>query len=230
MKSTPAPLIVDLSDEIRGIANLTLSNKNFEMIEQTRKQFLSRIGCRIILLPSGSALSKPLWEPPASLIYGKLLYGGVTRYRRLISSNSHAAPRKAGERLAIKTSANENIQGWIQYGGTERVYEALDMGAAAVLEIALLQRGQALPNFVSLDGDMVVSNVCWKPAKMFDYVKESSDEKEIEDNLEFVKGYTPISQSGKERNHAFEKDFRSRVGDRLASTWTSATKLRELGW
>jgi vesicle-fusing ATPase len=211
MKSAPTPLVVDLSAELRLIANSTISDKNFELIEQTRLTFLSRLGCRLILLPSGSTLTEPLIEPPASLIYGKLLYGGVTRYRRLASSNSNRPPRNAGERTDVKVSANDNIPPWLQYGGPERMYRAVDMGAAAVLEIVLLPRGQSLPNLMSSSGDMVVANVVWKPQQMFDYVREKTDEPGV-DEIDFVSGYTPISLSGKERNIAFESDFRSSVG------------------
>lgn len=83
MKSTPTPMIIDLSPELRMIANTTMSDADFDMIQQSRMQFLSRMGAKLILFPSGVALSHPLREPPASLVYGKLLFGGVTRYRRL---------------------------------------------------------------------------------------------------------------------------------------------------
>jgi vesicle-fusing ATPase len=239
MKSAPTPLIVDLSEDLRTVANMTLTDKDMEMIEipSSRRgdEFLSRLACRLILLPSGASLQRPLREPPASIIYGKLLYGGVTRFRLLTtttsSSNSNSKrqrpPRKAGERTDIKSTANDNVPAWIQYGGTERMYEALDMGAAAVFEISLLQRGGAgsgqqqaafLGNnnkHMGYDhGDMVVKNIVWKPHQMFDYVREKNENEDggATDNLEYVSGYTPISQSGKERNQAFESDFRSSVG------------------
>ena len=212
MKSAPTPLIVDLSEDLRTVANMTLTDKDMEMIETSREEFLSRLGCRLILLPSGASLQSPLREPPASIIYGKLLYGGVTRFRLLTSSQSKRPPRKAGERTDVKSAANDNVPAWIQYGGTERMYEALDMGAAAVFEIFLLQRGQTWGSQMSYDGDMVVKNIVWKPKQMLDYVREKSDEDGATDNLEYVSGYTPISQYGKERNQAFESDFRSSVG------------------
>ena len=212
MKSAPTPLIVDLSEDLRTVANMTLTDKDTEMIETSREEFLSRLGCRLILLPSGASLQSPLREPPASIIYGKLLYGGVTRLRLLSSSQSKRPPRKAGERTDVKSAVNDNIPAWIQYGGTERMYEALDMGAAAVFEIFLLQRGQAWGSQMSYDGDMVVKNIVWKPKQMLDYVREKSDEDGATDNLDYVSGYTPISQYGKERNQAFESDFRTSVG------------------
>mmetsp|Transcript_23569 Transcript_23569/g.26459 ORF Transcript_23569/g.26459 Transcript_23569/m.26459 type:complete len:262 (+) Transcript_23569:48-833(+) len=78
MKSSPTPMIIDLSPEFR---NVSISDANLDLIEQSRAQFSSRMSARLILLPSGSSLSRSLREPPDSLLYGKLLYGGVTRYR-----------------------------------------------------------------------------------------------------------------------------------------------------
>jgi hypothetical protein len=75
MKSSVTPMIIDLSPEFRASANASMTNgANLE------HSFFSRMGARLILLPSGSSLSRSLKEPPDSLIYGKLLYGGVTRY------------------------------------------------------------------------------------------------------------------------------------------------------
>lgn len=226
MKSAPTPLLVDLSEDLRTIANITLTEKDMEMMDTSREEFLSRLACRLILLPSGASLQSPLYEPPASMTYGKLLYGGVTRFRLLTSSTTITStsqssnkrrrpPRKAGERTTVKVSANDNVPAWIQYGGTERMYEALDMGAAAVFEISLLQRGQALLGSRQrrYDGDMLVKNIVWKPKQMLDYVHdEKSDEDEATDHWNHGSGYTPISQFGKERNQAFESDFRSAVG------------------
>jgi vesicle-fusing ATPase len=216
MKSSPTPLIIDLSDELRALANATISDENFDLIQLGRETFLSRLGCRIVLLPSGAALSSPLREPPATLIYGKLLYGGITRYRTLISSNSRRPPRKAGERTDIMGSAaiRDNIPAWIQYGGTERMYEAVDMGPAAVLEVMLLQRGQTMPDRINFD-DMMVQNFLWKPQDIFGIIEDTNGNPDATsdiDQIDFVTGYTPMSQSGKNRNDAFESDFKESVG------------------
>lgn len=216
MKSTPTPMILDLSPELRSIANATISDANFDLIKQSRTEFLSRMGAKLILLPSGSSLSRPLREHPSSLIYGKLLFGGVTRYRRLNSSNSRRPPRRTGERTATKVSASDNIPAWIQYGGTDRIYEALDIGSAAVLEITLAPRGQTLAiNEVTNFGDMVVQNCVWKPQEIFGLVPEEKDTNgnvEGNDSIDNVSGYTPISQAGKDRNDAFQADFEADVG------------------
>ena len=227
MKSTPSPLIVDLSGHLRMIANQTVTNKDMERIELDRQEFLSRLKCRLILLPSGTALSSPLSEPSASIIYGKLLYGGVTRYRKLVNSNgpSGRQARKAGERTDYKTTVSDNIPAWIQYGGAERMYESVDMGPAGVFEVILLPRGvpqspqQDSQQFLrdqalgDLEDDMVVKNILWKPQNVFGIVeaKNSNTTKSMETDS-FLGSYTPISQSGKGRNDAFQVDFTSQVG------------------
>lgn len=214
MKSTPTPLIVDFSTNLRKIANITLTDADFERIELPRKEFMPRLGCRLILLPSGTPLSSALWEPPASIIYGKLLYGGVTRYRRLVNSNGHREPRKAGERTDIKTGPLDNIvPAWIQYGGADRMYESVDMGPAAVLEVILLPRGQALAD-KSHGEDMVVQNIVWKPQQMLTWAESAGENNTTTDfqELDIVTGYSPISQSGKARNDAFQADFTNQVG------------------
>ena len=223
MKSAPTPVIVDLSEDLRKVANTTISDVNMDLIDLNREEFLERLGCRLIVFPSGSSLSAPLLEPPASMIYGKLLYGGITRSRILVSSNSKRPPRKAGERTDIKVTAMDNIPAWIQYGGTERMYEAVDMGPAAILEVivlpkAVIARGATLSDLGSNSGDgddMVIQNFAWRPQQIFDIIEDYSNttsNKDSLDSIDFVTGYTPISQSGKDRNDAFESDFKALVG------------------
>lgn len=223
MKSSPTPLIVDFCQQIRDVANTTVSDDSLELIDMAREDFLSRLGCRLILFPSGSSLSAPLAEPPASMIYGKLLYGGITRSRILTASNGRRPPRRAGERTDVKVTPSDNIPCWIQYGGTERMYEAVDMGPAAILEVialpkAVIARGATLTDMITsgaVGDDMVVQNFAWKPQEIFDMVLDD-DTKDTSNNsldsMDFVTGYTPISQSGKERNDAFESDFKMAVG------------------
>lgn len=210
MKSSPTPTIVDLSPALRVIANASLADDgDFELIEQSRTQFLSRMGARLILLPSGSSLSRPFKEPPASLIYGKLLYGGVTRFRMLAASNSQRAPRRTGERTSVLASTTDNLPAWVQYGGADRLYEAVDMGSAAVLEITLLPRGRSL--LIEEDNntgstEMIVKNCVWKPRDIFGAHSEEPTKAALRS------GYSSISRAGKDRNEAFEADFKEDVG------------------
>jgi vesicle-fusing ATPase len=275
MKSTPSSTIIDLSNEFRRIANSALSDENLQLVDQTRTQFLDRMTCRLILLPSGTSIRRPLWEPPASLVYGKLLYGGVTRYRLLVSSNSsRKPPRKAGERTEIKspptisnnnnnlnekgnavasTTSTASTSTWIQYGGTQRMYEGVDIGPACVLEVVLLPRGQTLrgldfssssngnrndrmdggtsgvittnghvvddntngESILSIDTDMIIRNFAWPPQDIFEMVTPTDDENNMSSNNAINNkygAYTPISQSGKDRNDAFDNEFREAVG------------------
>jgi hypothetical protein len=99
LRSIPRPVIVDLSLEARMAANGTVSDEFLQMLnlindeaksnatttlsankmQQIRNGFLNRLGCKLILLPSGQSMQGCLSEPNGSLIFGKLLYGGVTR-------------------------------------------------------------------------------------------------------------------------------------------------------
>ena len=219
MKSTPTPLVVDLSENLRAVANETISDNNLDLLDTTRTKFLNRMGCRLLLFPSGASLKSALTEPPSSIIYGKLLFGGITRYRLLESSNSQRPPRRAGERTEVKASVRDAVPVWMQYGGPDRQYEAADMGAAAILEVLLLPCGQELASIAQqAAGDMTASRIMWPPQKMFGFTKQNDvnehpngDTSIISDD-ELLNGNTPMSLSGKKRNDAFASDFRSTVG------------------
>ena len=207
---------MDLSNELRRIANETISDEAMAVIGADRQDFLSRLGCRLVLLPSGSTLSRPFLEPTASMICGKLLYGGVTRYRLLGSSNSPRPPRRASERTTLKSSIRDNVPVWIMYGGRSRSYEAMDMGAAAVLEVVLLPKGTFVPEMMGNQGadrDMTASPIQWRPQNMFGFVS-SDDEKDddSETSEEWANGNLASTLSGRARNDAFKSDFTSKVG------------------
>lgn len=136
MKASPTPLIIDLSTDLQQVANNSISDENLNLLDTTRQDFLGRLGAKLLLFPSGGELKAGLVEPTGAFVYGKLLYGGVTRYRLFPSSNSVGRPpRRAGENTATMSSVSDNVPSWIMYGGPNRMYEALDMGAAAVLEL-----------------------------------------------------------------------------------------------
>ena len=212
MKSSPTTMIIDLSPNLREIANTTISDASLELLDTSRDKFLNRMGCRLLLFPSGASLKSPLTEPPASIIYGKLLFGGVTRYRMLVSSNSQRASRRVGDRTEIKASVRDHVPVWMQYGGPDRQYEAVDMGAAAILEVLLLPIGQELESIAKqATGDMTASHIMWPPQKMFDFATNSDSISDANDD-ELLTGNTPMSLSGKGRNDAFTSDFQSAVG------------------
>jgi hypothetical protein len=256
MRSIPRPIIVNLSAEARYAANETVSDDFLKLLndgggegnddssnstitpesnskmQQQRTEFLNRLQCQLILLPSGQGMQGGLFEQAGSLIYGKLLYGGVTRYRILRSSSKSSSdsnappkpPRKTGERTERKTSKYENIPCWVQYGGTERHYEAVDMGPAMILEWSLSPKIQGVninsnPNDAlqkKVRGDMMLHRLAWSPQNMFCYITDettdSSSETSGGSGTALLDLNAPMTLQGKERNDAFASDFRSRVG------------------
>ena len=236
MRSIPRPLIVDLSDDARRAANSTVSddflrllntdddsNNNetnstqqfgLQKLQQLRTDFFNRLQCNLILIPSGQSMNGYLFEPSGTLTFGKLLYGGVTRYRILPSYSGSSEPRRAGERTERKSSKYENIPAWIQYGGTERRYEAVDMGPACVLELSLLPKmryGEQTRD--STEEDMMINRFAWSPQSMFRYIdnEQATQSDEVNGDNTSLDG-TPASLQGKDRNDAFSSSFRSRVG------------------
>ena len=149
MKATPSSMVVELSSEFRSAVQGLLTEGDLERAgivdAQSRTDFLSRIGCRLILLPSGRSLQTNIQTPPGAMVYGKLLYGGVTRYR-LIGGGGKRPPRKAGERTTIMPLREESgdslprSKGWLQYGGPDRNYNAIDMGPCGLMEVTILPK------------------------------------------------------------------------------------------
>lgn len=138
IKSSPVPMIVEVSKQLRISVNRTLTLKALEQVEQDSAEFLSRIACRLILLPSGSTLQKNIQTAPGAMVYGKQLYGGSTRFRVI---GAQGRKRKAGERTVVASQQQKPIEAWLQYGGPERNYEAVDMGPCALMELTLLPKG-----------------------------------------------------------------------------------------
>ena len=145
LKSSPSPMVVELTEQLRQAVNETITSVDLERVCQSDEEFLSRIALRLFVLPSGSSLANNLRTEPGAMVYGKLLYGGVTRYRMIGTQGRRM--RKAGERTAIVTPSSntpETSSSWLQYGGTERNYDAVDMGPCAFLELTILPKGSVL--------------------------------------------------------------------------------------
>lgn len=243
MRSVPSPIVVDLSLEARVAANATVSDEfllllnavgdipetsstssiSTNKMQQLRQDFLNRLECKIILLPSGQGMNGGLFEPAGSLIFGRLLYGGATRYRLLpfSSGNSNSTSikpaRRAGERTERKTSASQQIPSWVQYGGTERRYDGVDMGPAMIIEWTLmpkitgLQVDQTVSSGSEGKGDMVLRKLAWKPQNMFNFV-DDNDPPETKANEQETNFVGALSLSGGDRNEAFTSGFQQRVG------------------
>lgn len=207
MKASPAPTIIEMSEELRDAVNRTLGDSELERIDSTRDEFLGRIGCRLILLPSGEELRHPLRTPPGAMAYGKLLYGGITRFRLI--PGGRQGKRRAGERTVTRAKDSENIKSWLQYGGPDRKYQAVDMGSAAVLEVSILPKGLSVPSLYDQDeeSDMSITQLQWDPQSMFEFHDVEVDEEDEaagNDNL--------MGLSGKELNDSLGATFTSSIG------------------
>jgi vesicle-fusing ATPase len=210
MRAVPSPLFVDLSETVRCIASRLLVNDYYlEMVESTREEFLERIVVNLILLPSGKSLECNIRTPPGAMAYGKLLYGGATRYRLLPGKMK----RRTGERTAIMTGENDNVMSWSQYGGPERNYEAVDMGPCAILEVILLPKG--LVDSDSVQGQMCLYHLGWELNKLITFwtpcnqdsvndIGQGQEEKEALDGIMML--------NGKERNDFMMEYFTQNVG------------------
>ena len=227
MKSTPVPLIIDLTNDLLHLADVSnyITEDMLSTIRTNQKDFLSRIECKLILLPSGAELQFPLMEKTGSILFGKLLYGGVSRYRLLGSSTSNRPARRVGEQTAIKSSADDLIPTWVQFGGSARKYQAVDMGSSAVLELTLSGRKEeandaeanddSLDNYENIRKEMRLTRIHWDPTKMFDYATNEINDTvygENDETVDALTGNSAMNLGGKKRNDAFESSFKSSVG------------------
>lgn len=188
MKNVPSPLFLDLTSHVHELIiddyynsiDPWISTQHLDSVDMPLERYISRIGCHVILLPSGVETSPlSLVESTGAHVYGKLLYGGVNRFRLLTSSSS---VRRVGEKRESISGSQLSHPSWVQLGGTERRYEALDIGPAAVLELTLLPRQwQDLPTVFDKSviagearTDMVLSSAAlgWDPSKMLRLLTE----------------------------------------------------------
>ncbi len=190
--------------------NYFLSIQN---IETTREEFMGRMGLRIITLPSGKLLNESIRTPPGALAFGTLLWGGSRRFRLLPGKYK----RKTGEREALKANDDEKMECWIQYGGPERNYEAMDMGPCAILEIIVLPSGLKFDHAFEEEGlnhHMKMTQLCWEPKKMFKFhtPKPSSRNPAIGDTFGDKEVDELLILSGRGRNKYLEASFTETVG------------------
>jgi len=248
-KASPEPMIMDLSPEIRRVAHNFLqvaldsefSNQMKEEKERKQKALLQRIGGRIYFVPSGSELYGSLLESTGAIVFGKLLYGGMTRYRLLPTSmkssnrpsNDNSDTREAriqkqkrvGEKTVVSYSGFDKTPVWIQYGGMERKYQALDMGPACVLEIFLFPLGKDMDSSTVTSttlnqkgetletSNMVLQHMKWNPHQMFHFLPETNTITTSTQNQTLgIQNFSPAALSGQDRNDAFMSDFTSAVG------------------
>lgn len=148
LQASPSPLVIELSDQFRELVREAVGNETvLEKIDCCFEEFLPRISCRLIALPSGSTLQVPLRTTPGAIVYGKLLAGGVTRFRMIGTAKTK---RRAGERTVVVGNWQQpqelsSMASWLQYGGPERNYQALDMGFCLMMELTLLPSGLSVP-------------------------------------------------------------------------------------
>ena len=141
-----------------------------------KEGLLNRMGCRLYVLPSGGGLKHPLETPSGGVSYGKLLYGGIRRYRLLGSGGGNRAPRRAGE--TIETTSTSSA--WLQFGGPLRVYEGIDMGPSALIDVTLLPAQAKMPLLDKSGGDMFSCRPGWNTSGLF--VKAEMVDKEKTEN------------------------------------------------
>ena len=157
MLAAPTPMILDFSTVLRvqlchhlnpiaDEALATTTNSHRLNNSDNSQEQLKRISAHLIVLPSGQDLGTPIQNPAGAMAYGKLLMGGIKRYRLVGSSDtsgSNMVPsnrrRRAGERSEIYHP--NTTQAWLQYGGADRQYEAMDIGYCVIWEITLLPKG-----------------------------------------------------------------------------------------
>ena len=213
MKTSPTPLIVDLTHFLIEAGKQSISKEALDMIDTNEGEFYSRIGCKLYLFPSGSELKSPIVESTGAIIFGKLLYGGVTRYRLLNSSTSKRLARRVGEQTAIKSTRNDHVPCWTLFGGSDRQYLSIDMGSAAVLEVTVLPKGKKMTSILETQSvDMAMARMDWKPNQMFHFPKNEALSTDNIESPDLSIGNLAMSLAGKDRNDAFKADFETAVG------------------
>ncbi len=140
---------------------------------------LFRLGCiqyQLILLPSGVELPTSFIEPTVALIYRKLIYGGTNQFRLLPNQ------KRVSGKTIIVTDKQQTTEAWVQFGGTPRKYQAIDIGPAVILELTLLPSYKTFEETTTISesnndtgGIIKMSKLLWDPHKIF-AIKSSDDD------------------------------------------------------
>ena len=213
IKSSPAPMIVELSEPLRESVNATITGKALEQVDQSSEELLSRIACRLIVLPSGSSLQSNIQTAPGAMVYGKQLYGGSTRYR-VIGNNKQK--RKAGERTVVASQGQEAIEAWMQYGGPERNYLALDMGPCGLMELTILPKGLSVTELDETkdNHEMYILRGSCDPSLLFGFPCDTAEllGQGASDNLDIAALGNATTSSASGHILQFESAFTSVLG------------------
>ena len=202
MKNAPAPMVIELTTEIRQAVSMYISDDDLAWIKSERDEFLERVGCRVMVLPSGKELEHSIRTPAGAMAFGKLLFGGVSRYRFIGAGKSR---RKAGDRTVIY---EKGVKSWLQYGGPERLFGAVDMGPCCILEVLLLPHGLSVP---LLQGEeMAVSKFQWEPHLMLDFVEWQEDAQKVNETSPIPEDL--VEGIASNRVEQLQTSFQSTVG------------------
>ena len=131
MRSMPEPMAHELSEEFwEAPVSPPLESPG---------GVLPGISCRLPVLPSGRTLPRSIRNSPGLMFYGRLLRGGVRRYRLQADSTGGArARRKRLVESSVQRALGEDADYLVQYGGADRSYAALDVVCCAVLEVGIM--------------------------------------------------------------------------------------------
>lgn len=203
MKSTPVPMIVDISSDLgQLVVNDLFTDEELLEIDAKRNELLKRIGARIFVFPSGGTLDENIRTPAGTIVYAKLLMGGVRSYRLLGKKQ-----RRTGERLTVQTNEDEQTECWVQFGGTERNYESVDMGPCALLEVLVMPKGT--DSSLSSEKHHMTLNNHPCPSDMIDFYSTSN---RYPDGMIEIQVDPLFSLTGQERNDFIEETFTKSVG------------------
>ena len=206
MLQVPKPFVWDLSLPLQlAVAHQVMESRlengkqtttsvvdDITSIPEDVKEIIGQVSCRIFAIPSGQTLSRFLDTPVGAMVYGKVLSGGVERFRLLGSTTASSSRplRKVGQRtqiaLPISNIHNPNQTSvknpcWLQYGGSRRSYQALDVGPCLVWELSLSPKanemalmGAQLNTISVVLGDDNKSNSLWTTTSLKDYDEMST--------------------------------------------------------